>query len=257
MDRSGQGRSPVPHRRTTSVRRTPRYRERAERRVDRRDRDDRAPAGACVASAAGVRGPRAAARRSATPRRVDPSRPRAPLRSGALHRRAARLGGARREQPLRAARRRGRAAEPAHSAGGLVRRRLVRAWPRTAPARPERARGVLVRGGHEAAAGQLDLPAAGLDAGRSGSRALLRDGLADRGQAAGRGDLLPAARALTSPAGYSDASAAKREFLARGARGASPCKSPNRILRSGSRTTGPNGGGALTCLGGMTTIASA
>src|SRR6184192_2487169 len=74
MDRSGQGRSPVPHRRTTSVRRAPRYRERAERRVDRRDRDDRAPAGACVASAAGVRGPRAAARRSATSRRVDPSR---------------------------------------------------------------------------------------------------------------------------------------------------------------------------------------
>src|SRR5206468_2549610 len=109
-------------------------------------------------------------------------------------------GGARREQPLRAARRRGRAAEPAHSAGGLVRRRLIRTWPRTAPARPERARGVLVRGGHEATAGQLDLSAAGLDAGRSGSRALLRGGLAYRGQAAGRGDLLPAARALTSPA---------------------------------------------------------
>src|SRR5437660_4674347 len=199
MDRSGQGRSSVPHRRTTSVRRAPRYRERAERRVDRRDRDDRAPAGARVASAAGVRGPRAAARRSATPRRVDPSRPRTPLRSGALHRRPTGLGGARRGQPLRAARRRGRASEPAHSAGGLVRRRLVRTWPRTAPARPERARGVLVWGGHEAAAGQLDLPAAGLDAGRSGSRALLLDGLAYRGQAPGRGDLLPAARALTSP----------------------------------------------------------
>src|SRR5438132_468324 len=169
-------------------------------RVDLRDRDDRAPAGACVASAAGVRGPRAAARRSATSRRVDPSRPRAPLRSGALYRRATRLGGARREQPLRAARRRGRAPEPAHSAGGLVRRRLVRTWPRSAPPRPERARGVLVRGSHEAAAGQLDIPAAGLDAGRSGSRALLRDGLAYRGQAAGRGDLLSAARALTSPA---------------------------------------------------------
>src|SRR5438105_13399674 len=147
MDRSGQGRSSVPHRRTTPVRRAPRYRERAERRVDRRDRDDRAPAGACLASAAGVRGPRAASRRSATPRRVDPSRPRTPLRSGALHRRPTRLGGARRGQPLRAARRRGRASEPAHSAGGLVRRRLVRTWPRTAPARPERARGVLVRGG--------------------------------------------------------------------------------------------------------------
>src|SRR5439155_15797247 len=98
------------------------------------------------------------------------------------------------------ARRRGRASEPAHSPGGLVRRRLVRTWPRTAPARPERVRGVLVRRGHEAAAGQLDLPAAGLDAGRSGSRALLRDGLAHRGQAAGRGVLLPSARALTSPA---------------------------------------------------------
>src|SRR5439155_22023374 len=94
---------------------------------------------------------------------------------------------------------RGRAPEPAHSAGGLVRRRLVRTWPRTAPARPERACGLLVRGSHEFAAGQLDLSAAGLDAGRSRSRALLRDGLAYRGQAAGRGDLLPAARALTLP----------------------------------------------------------
>src|SRR3989442_3937265 len=54
MDRSGQGRSSVPDRRATPVRRAPGYRECAERRVDRRDRDDRAPAGAGVASAAGV-----------------------------------------------------------------------------------------------------------------------------------------------------------------------------------------------------------
>src|SRR5207302_7360265 len=187
-----------PDRRATPVRRAPGYRERAERRVDRRDRDDRAPAGAGVASAAGVRGPRAGTRRSTAPRRVDPSRPRAPLRSGALHRRATRLGGARRGQPLRAAWRRGRASQPTHAAGGLVRRRLVRTWPRTAPARPERARGLLVRGSHEVAAGQLDLSAAGLDAGRSGSRAPLRNGLAHRGQAPGRGELLPTARALTS-----------------------------------------------------------
>jgi len=180
------------------VRRAPRYRERAERRMDRRGRDDRAPAGTCVASAAGIRGPRAAARRI---RHSAPNRSKSSagsVRSGALHRRATRLGGTRPGS---------RFALPAtrscvgagHSAGGLdtaPRSHLALHCHRRGQS--ERA-AYWVSGRHEAAAGQLDLSRqAWTLAERIASAFTRRIGLPR--STAGRGVLLPAARALTSSA---------------------------------------------------------
>ena len=166
FDRSGPPRAPLADRPGARHRRAVRLRQRAQRRLDRRGRRARAPGRAGLAAARAARRRRSAEIPDDVPAALADMLARGaqdPHRSRRLRRRAARLGRARRAEPVRAVTRRGRRRGPAPARRGGPRRGRVRArpapvarratttppsrWPRGPPAPPR----------------QLDLQAPGVE----------------------------------------------------------------------------------------------